>query len=264
MKHCRNAILKCFPPLAFCGMLSGCAAMISGPAQEVEISSFPLGASVYANGKFVGNTPTTVEMNRDSHPLVVLKKDGYADTRLEIETEWNETTLLNLGLVPFFALGFPLTGWIIDARSGATNEYTEDNVVVPLLSENLIQLRCYKGNVKLSNLNPTDEGRAQLEGMRNALIEEASNHIVPVFRYVYDSVTNIRRGVRVVGTAWIRVDIDANGRIVSYVLERAEGVGVGQEALTVLGEVSKSFEAPEELLPICPLSITVPVEYKNQ
>ena len=264
MKHCRNAILKCFPALAFCGMLSGCAAMISGPVQEVEISSFPLGASVYANGKFVGNTPTTVEMNRDSHPLIVLKKDGYADTRLEIKKEWNETTLLNLGLVPFFAFGFPVTGWIIDARSGATSEYVEDNIVVPLLSENLIQLRCYKGNVKLSNLNPTNEMRAQMEEMRDALVEEASNHIVPVFRYVYDEIANIRRGVRVVGTAWIEVEIDENGSIVSYVLERAEGVAVGDEALKIFREVSKSFEAPEELLSICPLSITVPVEYKNQ
>lgn len=262
MKNLLKKTLRVVPVLSLAGTLSGCATMFCGTSEEVKIESFPPGASVFVNGENVGKTPLEVEMNRDSHPLVVLKKDGYADTRVQIKQEWNGTTMLNLLLFPGFPVGFPITGWIIDARSGATSEYTEDDIVVPVLTKDALRAIYYKGNVTLTNLNPTDEMKSQEKEIREALEREIQSYIEPIFGWIRNTQTHTSRRCRATGTAWVRAEIADDGTIASFKVEKHQGhAEVKDGAKTVFSRLQRTFSVPEELRSILPLSILVPVEY---
>lgn len=58
------------------------AAVTPGPAAEstdtkVDITSTPVGADIEVNGKFVGNTPSSIHLDPGEYTIAV-KKDGYA------------------------------------------------------------------------------------------------------------------------------------------------------------------------------------------
>lgn len=50
--------------VVLCAMLSGCASIIHGPMQTVDIGSQPAGAMVTIDGKDYGQTPKTIELRR--------------------------------------------------------------------------------------------------------------------------------------------------------------------------------------------------------
>lgn len=265
MKNLLKKTLRVVPVLSLAGTLSGCATMFCGTSEEVKIESFPPGASVFVNGENVGKTPLEVEMNRDSHPLVVLKKDGYADTRVQIKQEWNRTTMLNLLFFPGIPVGFPITGWIIDARSGATSEYTEDHVVVPVLTKDSLQNVYYEGNVKVSNLNPTPKMKALENSVREMLLDEVEKYIEPVWTGVRDPTTGRLSGRRhAKGIARMEVSVGDDGTILSYEVERYEGdSAVAEGGRNVFRKIKRKFVLPKKLRAVCPLSISVPVKYED-
>lgn len=273
------------PVLSLAGTLSGCATMFCGTSEDVKIESFPSGAEVFSNGEFVGKTPVEVEMNRDAHPLIVLKKDGYADTRVQIEQEWNGTTMLNLLFLSGIPVGFPITGWIIDARSGATSEYTEDRVVIPLLTEDAYQGVFYGGNVKVTNFNASERVLAAKDALMSSLSEFIQDNLVDVrvqkggsaarmnavsmstrgAGFSPDSSTYHTRSYRPEGTAWMQVEVGEDGKISSFSCLRVQGhlqVKVG--ATKTLQQISKSFVAPDEATTILPVSVIIPVVYSNE
>lgn len=284
----KNLLLKIFcvvPVLSLAGTLSGCATMFCGTSEDVKIESFPSGASVFLNGENVGKTPLEVEMNRDSHPLVVLKKDGYADTRLQIEQEWNGTTMLNLLFFPGIPFGFPITGWILDARSGATSEYTEDRVLVPLLEENMYQGIFYDGNVKVTNFNPSEKVLAAKDALKSSLEELIQSNLVEVRvqkggsaarqhavgmsasrgAYHPDSATYHSRNYRATGTAWMQVEIGDDGKISSFSCLRVQGHSqIKSGANKTLQRIAATFVAPEEAAAILPALVVVPVVYSKE
>jgi len=55
-------------------VLSGCGV---GSKQRVDVETAPVGAFVYVNGKFVGNSPLDVKLNRQVPHKVELKKVGF-------------------------------------------------------------------------------------------------------------------------------------------------------------------------------------------
>lgn len=258
----KNLLLKIFrvvPALSLAGTLSGCATMFCGTEDEIEIASFPQGASLYANGEYVGRTPVKLDMNRDSHPLIVLKKDGYADTRVQIKDEWNGTTMLNTFFLPFAPVG-----WILDTRSGATREYTENYIVVPVLTKDSLQNVYYKGNVKVSNLNPSKEMKALENAIRETLILEIEKYIEPLWVFVRDAHGKIAGRHRATGTAWTDVTISDDGTILDFEATRHEGASeVNNGARKIFQKMKSKFVLPEELRSVCPLTLSVPVKYKD-
>lgn len=64
---------------------SGCATIMTGTFQRVEIDSMPSGADVFVNGNFTGITPCEVDLDQGSEPHIVLKKENYECTRVELK-----------------------------------------------------------------------------------------------------------------------------------------------------------------------------------
>ena len=151
MKNFLHIIPASLFALGAAGTLCGCATLFCGTSEEVRIDSMPSGASVFLNGKNVGQTPLKVELDRDTHPLIVLSQAGFPDTRIQIDWTVNPVVLTDVFTAPLFLLGFPITGIIYDVRSGAACSYAEDDIVVPQLQPDETELKLYDDNVILTN-----------------------------------------------------------------------------------------------------------------
>lgn len=125
-----------------------CATFYGGASEDVRVDSVPSGAEVWLNGDFAGTAPLTLKLDRDTHPLVVLKKEGCTDTRVKIDWTVNPAVLTNAFAPPLIFFGV-----ILDVRSGAACRYAEDDLVVPLLAADEESLTLYGGNVVLERLS---------------------------------------------------------------------------------------------------------------
>jgi len=119
-------------------VLSGCATLFSGGSQEVEIESTPSNASVMVDGKDQGTTPTTIEVTRPEQgdaPEITINKEGYQETTLQLERQFNAVTLVNIiNPLAYFPLGVPATGFAVDWYTGALWKYKPDGYTVELQS----------------------------------------------------------------------------------------------------------------------------------
>ena len=66
--------------------LTGCASIISGRTQEVSFASNPEGTTVTVNGRIIGKTPLTVNLQKKSGQSLVFSKDGYKTLSMQLET----------------------------------------------------------------------------------------------------------------------------------------------------------------------------------
>lgn len=67
-------------------LLSSCATILKGSDQLVTISSNVQGATVSVNGKEVGKTPFTGEIERGSETVVVLTAKNYQAKTITLDT----------------------------------------------------------------------------------------------------------------------------------------------------------------------------------
>jgi hypothetical protein len=78
--------LSKFLLLILCARLSiGCASIIHGTSQDINISSVPDQAEVWIDGARMGTTPTKITLKRKDNYLVAIKKEGYTDATMKIE-----------------------------------------------------------------------------------------------------------------------------------------------------------------------------------
>jgi hypothetical protein len=80
----------------------GCATIINGSSQEIAISSTPDGAEVWIDGARMGMTPTKVTLKRKNDYVVAVKKEGFREATLKIESEvspWIAGNILLGGLI---------------------------------------------------------------------------------------------------------------------------------------------------------------------
>ena len=76
-------------PLIFCLVLaSGCASLFRGNTQEIRIDSYPPGAVGEVDGMSI-QTPAKLMLTRNENHTVVLRKEGYAESRTEISREFS-------------------------------------------------------------------------------------------------------------------------------------------------------------------------------
>jgi hypothetical protein len=72
--------------ILICARLAiGCAAIIHGTTQDVNISSAPDQSEVWIDGSKMGTTPTKITLKRKDNYLVTIKKEGYKDATIKIE-----------------------------------------------------------------------------------------------------------------------------------------------------------------------------------
>ena len=93
-------------------MLTGCATMLSGSSQNINVDSNVRGANVYINGVNVGKTPFSGQIERKSSMELKVSKKGYRSRTLLLNTEIEGTFWVNI-----FSMG--VFGSTTDAASGS-------------------------------------------------------------------------------------------------------------------------------------------------
>ena len=118
--------------LALAMVSSGCATILDGSSQPVNIDSSPHGARIYVNGVEVGTTPLSMLMKRSKSTMILAKKNGYEDQQLALQTKINNTFWVNI------LTGGPL-GSTTDYASDAMIEYSPNMYHITLNPIPLLQ-----------------------------------------------------------------------------------------------------------------------------
>lgn len=146
---------RVFLSFALCAMtLPGCATIVHGTSQTVEIRSAPHGASVLVDGRNVGTTPMKADLKRGQSHVVQIEKPGYLTESVMTTTKLNSATGWN---VLFGAPGF--AALIVDYSNGSSTDVAPNAVNV-----DLVQTVAPPSTVRPAGYVPsTDEGRVRLQ-----------------------------------------------------------------------------------------------------
>lgn len=159
----------------------------------MEIESTPSNATVMVDGRDQGTTPTTIEVKRPEQgdsPEITLNKEGYEETTLQLERQFNAVTLVNIiNPLAYFPLGIPATGFAVDWYTGALWKYQPAGYTVELQSGSASSMAPtpYKNKAKRSTAS-SETARYRL---RNLPTDEEGDRVVPAQSSVsvYDSKT---------------------------------------------------------------------------
>ena len=105
-------VLVCVVGLVALGMMtSGCATMIHGKTQRIDISTSPSGAKVTARGQVI-TSPGSMEVRRSRYYTMVVSKDGYRTAKVTLKQRQSMWSLLDFpaGLFLFFGATMGLDG----------------------------------------------------------------------------------------------------------------------------------------------------------
>lgn len=95
--------------------LTSCATIFTGTSDRITFNSTPEGAKVLEKGIEKCTTPCTYKFSRSlSEKTVEIKKDGYQNKVIELDTKFNSVSILNL---------FNVFYWAIDAATGSIKKY---------------------------------------------------------------------------------------------------------------------------------------------
>lgn len=113
------------PAAVLCLCLSGCATIVNGTAQKIQVSSEPAGARVKVDGKDGYVTPVKLRLERRSDHTLVFAKEGYEGRTVQMTHVLSEWVCGNL------FLGGPL-GWFFDIFAGTQYKLIPNPVHVEL------------------------------------------------------------------------------------------------------------------------------------
>lgn len=106
----------------------GCATIINGTSQKVQVSSEPAGATVQIDEKASYTTPVRIRLERKLDHKLVFTKEGYESQSLKMTHVLSEVVCGNL------FLGGPL-GWFFDIFAGTQYKLIPNPVNVKLVPE---------------------------------------------------------------------------------------------------------------------------------
>ncbi len=109
-------------------ILQGCASIVSGTTQEITFQANPEDVLVTVNGKVIGKTPTTVQLDKKSGQSVVFSKDGFKPITMQLETTVEPWFWGNIVIGGLF-------GSTTDGLSGAIVKYSPNQYFVTLQPE---------------------------------------------------------------------------------------------------------------------------------
>jgi len=112
---------------------AGCASIVSGSKQEVNLTSHPVSAALTVTTEkgapvWAGNTPATIELPREKAYIITAEVPGYAPATARIDKSLNGWFIGNL-------LCGGIIGGIIDYASGAMWKLDPDMVTIDLVAE---------------------------------------------------------------------------------------------------------------------------------
>lgn len=114
-------------------LLTGCASIVDGTTQTIEVDSNPQGATVYVSKRSkdvvgtkveVGETPITVTIARKDG-IIFLEKEGYEEEEVALVRTMNNWMWGNILLTS------PLST-SIDTSTGASNEFDPHSYLVEM------------------------------------------------------------------------------------------------------------------------------------
>ena len=111
-------------------ILSGCATIMKGNSQIVQVSSVPDGAQIRINGVAIGTSPMSVKLDTSQEYDVELELEGYLPYSVKIKKSvsgWVWANILNAGLF----------GVIIDFSSGAVYKLDKEQVNAQLVKNGM-------------------------------------------------------------------------------------------------------------------------------
>ena len=91
--------------------ISGCATIINGTSQKIQVTSEPAGVIVKVDENQAYTTPTRIRLERRRDHVLVFTKEGYESQTVKMMHVLSEVVCGNL------LLGGPL-GWIFDIYAG--------------------------------------------------------------------------------------------------------------------------------------------------
>jgi len=74
--------------------LIGCGCSVPVLRQDLPVSSNPLGATIYADGEVVGQTPATVSLARNRDHLLTLVKEDYRQVDVAVTRQYQSDRVL--------------------------------------------------------------------------------------------------------------------------------------------------------------------------
>jgi len=85
--------MKCFILLVGLALFAvGCQPTVL--RQDIPVSTNPMGATIYADGKLVGQTPCTVSLDRTNNHILTLVKDTYRQQDVVITKQYQSNKVL--------------------------------------------------------------------------------------------------------------------------------------------------------------------------
>ena len=105
---------KSLPALAL--LLSGCASIINGTSENIDIHSEEKGAAIYLNDERIGTGSASVKIpkSRLSSSLIRVSKPGCDDAVKSVQTTFDSAALLGIfwdfGIVSIFVVDWAMTG----------------------------------------------------------------------------------------------------------------------------------------------------------
>ncbi len=105
--------------------VAGCATIVNGKTQLVSFQSIPAGATVMIDGRPIGQTPLSLQLEKKSNQILVVRKEGYKEFSTTMGTTVSGWFFGNI------AIGGVL-GSTTDAATGAMHEYVPNQFLVTL------------------------------------------------------------------------------------------------------------------------------------
>ena len=111
-------------------LILGCASIIKGSTQEVNVNSNPEGVNIFVQGDHVGTTPAAIKLKRKDENTLRFEKEGYEPIEVTLKRNMNGWLWGNL-------LFGGLIGIAIDFGTGAAYrlEPKEVNIVLEQMGQ---------------------------------------------------------------------------------------------------------------------------------
>ncbi|MFT3696000.1 MAG: PEGA domain-containing protein [Kofleriaceae bacterium] len=106
--------------------LTGCATMFASGPDYVPVSTNPPGAWVYLNGVPVGQTPTTVRLDRGRPAQIQIGLEGFQPVVFQRDSEINGWFWVNILWVA------AIVPWVIDIVDGNWMRYDDEPIMIGL------------------------------------------------------------------------------------------------------------------------------------
>ena len=126
----KNLILAICSILAISGFVAGCATIVRGSSETIEITTSPSGAMIKLSSGQSARSPSTFEVPRKGTIFVTITKDGYETVETKLISSI-EGASLGLGTAANL-LTLPVVNDVVDYNSGANYSHKPNPLHVEL------------------------------------------------------------------------------------------------------------------------------------